>query len=154
MSHLDIRPVVSGRIVSEDSQLLDAIANALPDEDSPRVGNEYSVTRETNDDGTETLSARTTFADSMQGKARAEMLFRDVTSHKLASVATDWEVNHYRSPEGGVTVDDVRTYYETNPDQLPTREIESPDDSTTTESYIPRSFDPSNHTIQTNSAQS
>jgi len=67
-NHIDVRHVVSGRIVSGDSAFLDQIESALPGEDDVALGNEFDKNRgpETDEDGTETsnevLSARMTFA--------------------------------------------------------------------------------------------
>jgi len=159
MSHLDIRHVVSGRIVCEDSAVLDQIESALPNEGDVTLGNEFTKTREpeTDDDGNETgsevLSARMTFApagkevldddgnviDTIDPKQAASDLFQQVASSDLANQAENWELRHYRSPEGGVTVDDVQEWYENHPSEQPTDEEG--------ESYVPTTFDPSTHTI-------
>jgi len=156
MSELDIRHVVSGRIVSEDSALLDQIEIALPDQDDVVTGNEFDKTRrpDTDEDGTKTgaelLSARMTFVPDgkevldddgnvIDPKQAASDLFQQVANSDLANQAQNWELRHYRSPEGGVTVDDVREYYESNPTEQPTDE----DDK----AYIPSSWDPEHHVL-------
>lgn len=66
---IDIRYVVQGEIVSDDTQLLDVIQANLPDEDGVVVGQEWAESRqpETDQDGTETgtevLRARMAFAE-------------------------------------------------------------------------------------------
>jgi len=159
MSHLDTRHVVAGRIVCEDSAFLDQIEQALPDEDDVALGNEFDKTREpeTDEDGNETgnevLSARMTFApdgkevldddgnviDTIDPEQASSDLFEKVANSDLANQAQNWELRHYRSPEGGVTADDVRAYYERNPGDRPTDEDGEP--------YVPSLWDPDHHTF-------
>jgi len=137
---IDVRYCVQGTITTSDTALVDQIETALPSKDSPRVGGEYTVSRDTNDDGTETLRARTSFADSAQGQARAEYLYEQITNSDLAQRADNWAVLLYRTPEGGVRPDGVREWHRIHPDQQPLT-----DDGA---SYIPTAWDPAQHTIK------
>lgn len=155
---MNVRYVVSGQIVSSDSTLLDTIESELPTEDDIILGNEFSKSRkpETDESGTETgneiLSARMTFAAEdvelqdgtiVTSKESATSLFNAVVSADLATKASGWTVRLYRSPEGGVTVSDVREWYESHPDEQPTRE--APDESE--EPYVPNRWNPNNHVL-------
>ena len=141
---MDVRYCVSGSLITTDAELLDAIQAALPPTDSPRLGMEYTESREPAEDSdAERLAARMTFADSEQGQARAEYLFEEVTTHDLATVAEDCSVRLYRTPEGGVTQQEVREYYETHPDEQPVDEDGEP--------FVPSSWDPERHIIDESS---
>jgi len=164
MSHLDIRHVVQGRITTDDGQLLDQIEQALPSEDDVTLGNEFGKTRrpETDDNGNETgnemLSARMTFApdgkevldddgnviDTIDPKQAASDLFQQVANSELADKAENWELRHYRSPEGAVTASDVQAYYENNPNEQPADGDGEP--------YVPSSWDPANHIVDETSS--
>lgn len=155
---MNVRYVVSGRIVSEDSTLLDTIESELPDEGDVILGNEFRKSREPEKDesdtetGAEILSVRMTFASEdveledgtvVTPRESATALFDSVVSHELATKASGWTVRLYRSPEGGVTVSDVREWYESHPDEQPTRE--APDGSE--EPYVPNRWNPNNHVL-------
>lgn len=78
----------------------------------------------------------------------ADTVFTQVKNHDLASKAEGWELQLYRSPQGGVLASDVQAWYEEDPTRQPEREVEQPDGSTTTEQYVPSAFDPQNHIIK------
>lgn len=69
----------------------------------------------------------------------AQQFFQQIVSHDLAVNADGWRVWVYQSPEGGVTADDVRAWYEEDESRQPTDEDGEP--------YVPNSFDPSNHIV-------
>jgi hypothetical protein len=130
---LNIRYCVRGKIVSTDTDLLNTIESQLPDETDVILGREYSQTRvsagETDnlDTGQERLSVRLSFAgepqekngQTMTPKAAANDLIDGIISHDLAARASNWEVELYRTPEGGVRKRDVREWYEAHPEEQP-----------------------------------
>lgn len=146
---MDIRHCVGGSITTTDTDLLDAIETELPDESGVLLGAEYEHTRTENDDGSETLRARMTFASDdteverngtvVTPRKAAGKLFQSVVTHDLASRADNWEVRQYRTPEGAVLARDVREWYEANPSEQPVDEDGEP--------YVPDTFDPLNHVI-------
>lgn len=66
-------------------------------------------------------------------------LYNIILAHGLAEKAEDWELQVYRTPEGGVYYKDVQAFYEDNPDLQPEDENE--------EAYIPTAWNPSNHEL-------
>jgi len=149
---LDVRHVVSGRIVSGASAFLDQIQSNLPDESAVTLGNEFTVTRRASrdDQSKEVLRARMTFAPTgtavelpdgsmVTPEKAAAQLFQSVANSDLAAQADNWELRHYLSPEGGVTASSVQAWYENHPDEQPTDEEG--------ESVVPSRWEPDNHTI-------
>lgn len=64
MTHLDVRHVVQGRVISSDTAFLDSIQTELPDRDGVTLGSEFAVSRTAVIDvDAEQLTARMTFAD-------------------------------------------------------------------------------------------
>jgi hypothetical protein len=210
---LNIKHVVQGSIVTDDTALLDTIEAELPSEGDLVLGTEYEVERTTlydregNATGEERLEARMSFADDSQEFAKdadgntvividggepdenemlrmnvdestifgpagaATNLFNAVTTHDLASKASGWNVRVYRSPEGGVTSDDVQEWYEADESRQPRDQDSEPveEEQLVTDDngdpildadgneqyetvqvqpkYVPNTFDPSNHVI-------
>jgi hypothetical protein len=134
---LDTRYCVKGKITSSDADLLDTIESSLPDETDVILGGEYSETRvsasdaDNLDTGQERLSGRMTFSGEPQEKngqtvtpkAAANDLIDGIISHDLASRAANWEVELYRTPEGGVRKRDVQAWYEAHPEKQPDGEV-------------------------------
>jgi hypothetical protein len=134
---LDIRYCVRGEIVSTDTDLLNTIESQLPDETDVMLGAEYSQDRVSGSDtddldtGQERLSARMTFSGEPQEvngqtvtpKQAANDLIDTVVSHDLASRAANWEIELYRTPEGGVRKRVVREWYQNHPEQQPDGEV-------------------------------
>jgi len=148
MSDMDTYHVVQGQITSGDTALLDQIEAALPDEGGVTLATEYSQTRTENDDGTETLSARLNFArgetelpdgTTATGEQSASQLFQQVASADLASRADEWELRHYESPDGAVTLSELKDWYKAHPDRQPTDEDG--------EKYVPSQWNPEHHTV-------
>jgi hypothetical protein len=156
MTHLDIHPVVALDVTASDAALLDTLADLLPTRDEPYVERELHETRfnptedERLDDGEERHLARVSFISGKitveaddgstteyNGSDEAASLFAALTSEDLANAKGF--IRHYRSPLGGVSPKEVREWYESNPDEQPTDE--------SGESYVPTSFDPSNHIV-------
>lgn len=145
---LDVRHSIQARICSTDSDLLDLLEAEWPPD--ILLGAEQSHSRVTNDDGSETLTLRTTFesdgteADdggtTVTPSDVASDLYATLTGYDLAGRATEHMVRHYRTPEGGNHVDAIRDWYESNPDKQPTD-----DDG---EAFVPKMWDPQNHVIQ------
>jgi hypothetical protein len=143
---LDIRYCVRGEIVSTDTDLLDTIESQLPDETDVILGTEYSEIRVSAsasnnlDTGQERLSGRMTFSSeprekngqTVTPKQAANDLIDTVVSHDLASRPANWEIELYRTPEGGVRKRDVQAWYEAHPE-------EQPDDE------VPTSWNPEHH---------
>lgn len=154
--HLDIRYAVRGTVQTDDSALLDTIESELPDESEATLGAEYGANRTAEGpdlaEGEERLSARMTFSGdstdvngtTVTPQEAANQVFTQVTTHDLASKASDWYVDMYRTPEGAVISDNVQAYYEAHPDEQPVDE-----DS---EAYVPSYWDPTNHVVQRDSA--
>jgi hypothetical protein len=147
--HIDVRYCIRGEVQTDDSKLLDTIESELPNASEVTLGAEYSANRiaEAEDlaDREERLSARMTFAGeskevngtTVTPHGAAKQVFTKLTTHNLASKASDWYVEMYRTPEGAVTADNVQAYYEEYPDEQPT--------DGNGESYVPSSWDPTNH---------
>jgi len=140
--------VVQGQIRTTDTALLDQIEANLPDEGDVILATEYGQSRTENEDGTETLSARMNFArgetelpdgTTVTGEQAASQLFQQVASADLAAKADDWELRHYQSPDGAVTLSALEDWYEKHPDRQPTDE----DD----EKYVPSQWNPEHHTV-------
>jgi hypothetical protein len=140
--------VVQGQITSGDTALLDQIQANLPDESAVTLATEYSQSRTENDDGTETLRARMNFSrgetelpdgTKITGEQAASQLFQQVASADLASRADGWELRHYESPDGAVTLSELKDWYETHPDRQPTDEDG--------ESFVPSQWHPEHHTV-------
>jgi hypothetical protein len=149
MSDMDTYHVVQGQITSGDTALLDQIQANLPDEGAVTLATEYSESRVENDDGTETLSARMNFArgetelpdgSTVTGEQSASQLFQQVANANLANKADRWELRHYESPDGAVTLSELEDWYEAHPNRQPTDEDG--------ESYVPSGWNPENHTIK------
>lgn len=134
---MNVHYCVSGRVESEDSALLDDIEAELPSGDEVRLADEFTKERAEldNDDG-EYLTARMTFQTGTQGKAAAEYLFERVQNHPLADTV-DYSLRLYRTPEGAVTVSDVREWYESNEDKMPA--------DSEGETYVPDRWNPNHH---------
>jgi len=140
--------VVQGRITSADTALLDQIEANLPDEDAATLATEYSQSRVENDDGTETLRARMNFArgetelsdgTTVTGEQAAAQLFQQVANADLARKADGWELRHYESPDGAVTLSALKEWFEAHPDRQPTDEDG--------EKYVPSQWTPADHTV-------
>ena len=86
-------------------------------------------------------------ADIFGPAEAAQQFYQTIVSHDLAEKADGWRVGVYQSPEGGVTASDVKEWYEADETRQPEREVEQPDGTTSTEKYIPNSFDPTNHIV-------
>lgn len=144
MAHINIRHCVRGTVVSTDGTVLDSVEAELPAEDADDLGNEYSNSRqaEVDDSGAETgaevVSFRVTFDSTSAGVTAAEDLYATLTGLDLSG-ADSYELVCYETPEGAVRADDVRQYYEENPDEQPTDQDG--------ESYVPSSWDPANHIV-------
>jgi hypothetical protein len=137
MSDLDIRLCLRGEVISTDTDLLDTIESQLPDETDVILGREFAQTRvsasdaDNLDTAQERLSTRMTFAGEPQDKngqtvtpkGAANGLIDAVVSHDLAARATNWEVELYRTPEGGVRKRDVRGWYENHPEEQPDGDV-------------------------------
>ena len=148
MSHLELEQQVSLEVVSTDVELLDSLESESPDADSPQVGAEYSgpTRRVVDDSEAERLTARVVFQttytedQSVQQHAEtyAENLYNSLTNYDLSQTES-YQIRHYQSPTGGVTVNVVRDFYEKNPDLQPTDEDG--------EAYIPNSFNLEHHIV-------
>lgn len=149
--HLDVQHHVKVDVTSSDSTVLDSVESALPEVSADEVGPEYDGPQRSNSspelaEGEERLVSRVvlqTTYDSNGGvhtyaETHAQNLYDTLTSYD-ASRASSFTIRHYESPTGGVTADDVRAFYEENPDLQPTDEDG--------EAYVPSSFDPTNHII-------
>jgi hypothetical protein len=135
--HLDIRFCVRGEITSSDADLLDSIESELPDETDVMLGTEYSQTRVSASDsddldvGQERISARMTFTGEAQEKngqtvtpkAAANDLIDGIIRHDLAGRTGNWEIELYRTPEGGVRKRDVREWYQNHPEEQPDGDV-------------------------------
>lgn len=113
---------------SEGNPKLVVDKGSATDSDGNRVPAANEVLRENVDE-----------ADIYGPETAAQQLFNQIVSHDLATEASNWRVWLYRSPEGGVTADAVREWYEED-------ESRQPEDENG-EKYIPRLFDPTNHII-------
>lgn len=101
----------------------------------------------------------------------AQQFHQQIVSHDLANKADGWRVWVYQSPEGGVTADDVRAWYEEDETRQPRDQDAEPveEEQVVTDEngdpildengdeqyetvevqprYVPDSFDPSNHVV-------
>lgn len=155
-AHIDVRHAVRGTVRTTDSDLLDTIESAVT-EDVPDtlLGAEFECNRhapEDADEDVEELTARLTFAadsteidgEEVTPEDAAYDLYDSILAHDLAEKAEDWELQVYRTPEGGVYHKDVQKYYEAHPDEQPTD-----DDGN---SYVPSSWDSSHHVVSQESS--
>lgn len=132
---LDVRYALNGSVTSTDTDLLDTIEAELPDLTHDLLGDDLSVNRTENDDGSETLTATLRFApDGTEASVElpdgtvathtpetySQAVFEQIQTHELANRATEWELRLYRAPQGSQLADDVRAYYEANPGLAPT----------------------------------
>jgi len=141
---MNVQYCVKVQLVSSDSDLLDQVQHDFPSAQSPRVGAEYASTRVPAADGdAERLTVRMTFASGVQGKARAEYLYEQLIGTALTDRADSWSVQLYQTPEGGVTPQEVETWYENNPDEQPVN-----DDG---DAVIPSTWKPENHITRADS---
>jgi hypothetical protein len=74
----------------------------------------------------------------------ATQLYEAVASSALANKADGWSLKLYRSPQGAVTADNVREWYEQHPDERPTRETQDGD----VEPFTPSSWQAAHHIIR------
>lgn len=141
MSHIDTYPTVAGYVRSADASLLDDIEAALPGLDDDVTGATLRLDRTANDDGTETLSGFITFdpddTTDVTAEQAAQRTMDAIRGHPLADQADDWAVRQYRTPTGGVSTDEVRAWYEANPEAQPTDDDGEP--------FIPSTWDPLRH---------
>jgi len=91
----------------------------------------------------EVLRSNVSDAEMYGPKQAALGLFNTVASHDLASKASGWEVQVYRSPQGGILASDVRAWYEADETRQPTRTDEDGNE----ESYVPSAWQPEHHTV-------
>lgn len=148
MSHLELEHHVRLEVVSTDMELLNSLESEFPDADSAQVGDEYSgpSRRAVEDSEAKRLTAgvvfQTTYTEdqSVQQHAEtyAENLYDALTNYDLSQTES-YQIRHYQSPTGGVTIDAVREFYEENSDLQPTDEDG--------EAYIPNSFNPERHIV-------
>jgi len=132
---LDVRYALNGSVTSTDTNFLDRIEAELPNLTHDLLGDDLSVNRTDNEDGSETLTATLRFApDGTQASVElpdgtvathtpetySQAIFKQIQAHKLADRATEWELRLYRAPQGSQLADDVRAYYMVNPDLAPT----------------------------------
>jgi hypothetical protein len=158
---LDVRYALNGAVTSTDTALLDTIEAELPDLTHDLLGDDLTVSRTDNDDGSETLTATLRFApDGTEATVEhpdgttvthtpetyARAVFEQIKTHELAHRTTEWHLRFYRAPQGGVLASDVRAYYEANPDLAPT------DDEGNT--VLPNRWRADRHTIATASNNS
>ncbi len=83
-------------------------------------------------------------ADIFGPAEAAQQFYQTIVTHDLAAKADGWRVWVYRSPEGGVTAEDVRAWYKEDMDRQPLNEDGEP--------YVPSNFDPHNHVLKEESA--
>ncbi len=87
----------------------------------------------------EVLRSNVSDAEMYGPKQAAMGLFNAVANHDLASKAEGWDLQVYRSPQGGVRASDVQAWYEAHPDRQPTDEDG--------ESFVPSGWNPEHHTV-------
>ena len=121
-----VEDILSSTPTSDDDRL-------VRDEDG--VEREYRVVDRIDDETGERIVSGRFPADS---QANAEAIADDVRDD-LGS-ADQFFLDVFATPLGGVTVDEIREWYENHPDGQPVN-----DDG---ERYIPESWDPSNHTLE------
>ncbi len=91
----------------------------------------------------EVLRSNVSDAEMYGPKQAALGLFDAVASHDLASKAEGWELQVYRSPQGGVLASDVQVWYEEDESRQPTRTDEDGNEV----SFVPSQWSPEHHTI-------
>lgn len=76
----------------------------------------YESLGQTADESANVYTAREWYSSTDDAETR----FDEVQA--AVSESSDWSVKHYRSPDGGVTVDEVREWYieNTDKDEIPT----------------------------------
>lgn len=150
MTHMNVHNIIRLDVTSTDTALLDNLEAELPADGDPEVGDEYDgpqrTTPEDAAEGEERLYARvalqTTYTQdgsmNQYGETYATNLYDALSGYDFSG--SSYTLQHYKSPTGAVTSDEVQEWYEENPDALPTDEDG--------DSFIPNVWNPSNHIIE------
>jgi len=95
----------------------------------------------------EVLRSNVSDAEMYGPKQAALGLFNAVANHDLATKASGWDLQVYRSPQGGVRASDVQAWYEADETRQPTRTDEDGNE----ESYVPSGWQPEHHIVASES---
>ena len=139
-------PVLDAEGNETDAEVLSGRMTFAPDDtefapDADGNVKEVIDSGEPNDD--QILRTNVDDSDIFGPAEAAQQFYQQIVSHDLATKADGWRVWVYQSPEGGVTVNDVREWYENHPDEQPIDEDGK--------SYIPSRWNPERHIIKESS---